>query len=194
MSGTLGGQAPSAASKPNFPENLSGAYDYATAINHNDRRPNIDAAFSSCRIKPTELAFVFIKAATYSPPQVKRRRDGGKQQWKDQEQDLYDSRSYRALFWERRTAGEQLRTSAMSRSALVEEGIRCEYRSVSRHRVSPHTVMDVILHLKLLQPGQARQISTCACRPSSTLAKKPCSDPPTESDTCNSLVHMGQRL
>ena len=38
---------------------------------------------------------------------------------------------------------EEVRTGARSTSTLLEEIMRCEHGSVSRHRGSPHTVMDV---------------------------------------------------
>jgi hypothetical protein len=43
---------------------------------------------------------------------------------------------------------------AMSTSTLLRERIKCEYGSVSRHRVSPHTVMDVTQHPRHLPPSE----------------------------------------
>jgi hypothetical protein len=76
ISGTLGGQAPSAAPKPDLLESLSGTHDYAKAINHNDRRPNIDVGCSSCRSKSTETTSDFIDESTHSLSWLKRWRVG----------------------------------------------------------------------------------------------------------------------
>jgi hypothetical protein len=48
------------------------------------------------------------------------------------------------ILYARGIATEEVKTDARSKSTLLEETIRCEHGSVSRHGVSPHTVMDVI--------------------------------------------------
>jgi hypothetical protein len=47
------------------------------------------------------------------------------------------------ILYARGIATEEVKTGARSNSTLLEEITRCEHGGVSRHGVSPHTVMDV---------------------------------------------------
>ena len=76
-----------------------------------------------------------------------------------------DRRTYTApqlmhtFLYARGTAGEEVRTGATSRSKPLEKKRRCEHRSVSRHRASPHAVMDVSVGLSYVAKGfRIRQV------------------------------------
>ena len=67
----------------------------------------------------------------------------------DSSDEKIDRRTYTApiahihLLYARGIVREEVKTGARSTSTLLEEIMRYEHGSVSRHRGSPHTVMDV---------------------------------------------------